>query len=311
MNTHVRIAIPIVMAIVFLFNVNCGDDFRPAGQLVDDEPQVLGLRAEPPEVGGGDSLTVDSLVHWPQGEAHYLWFLCIPTNLEQVQSCVKSQLGEALPPACEGAMGTLCTAGTDPTFTWTAPPIPLPEDVPEVFFFVQQVLSSSPDVWAACESAIRNNLPTADCLISLKTVTFSDREVKNLNPQLSHFVINETIATPGEPVIATAGQKASFNVVIDHAGLDELTDESTSTNFIYMNMEFYTTCGTLDRYGEQWYCEMALDGTREITCVADDDEDAPNQVKPRKDWSGDCVVHAVLRDNLGGITWLTQELSFL
>ncbi|MBU1241901.1 hypothetical protein KJ612_01745 [Myxococcota bacterium] len=301
------------MVPLFLFSANCGSDFRPPGKLVDDEPQVLGIRAEPPEVGAGDTMTVDALVHWPQGEVHYLWFLCIPTNLEQVQTCVSSQITETLPPDCAGAMATLCTAGTDPTFDWTAPPIPLPEGVTEAFFFVQQVVSGSSDVWAACGQAIRDNIPTADCLISLKTVTYSSREVKNLNPRISHFVVNEAEVIPGEVAVGNAGEKLNFNVVIDAASLDELSDESEDTNFIYMNMDFYTTCGTIGTWGEQWYCEMSLDGTRTVTCLSDLEEETglPNTVNPGKDFTGDCIVYALLRDNLGGITWYTQEFSFI
>ena len=308
---HFRhIIINIIMAMMFLFVLNCGNDFRPPGQLSDEEPQVLGIRVEPPEVGAGDTMTVDALVHWPQGEVHTLWFLCIPTNLEQVQTCVSSQIGEALPPDCAGAMATLCTAGADPTFTWTAPPIPLPEGVTEAFFFVQQVVSAAPDVWATCGQAIRDNIPTADCLISLKTVTFSDREVKNANPRLAHFIVNENVVTPGDLVVAAAGEKLSFQVAVDTASLDELSDESEDTNFIFMEMHYYTTCGKLGRWSEDLYCEMALDGTREVTCVLDEELEPTVTISPSKDLTGECVVHAVLRDNLGGITWLTQEFSF-
>ncbi len=301
------IVIPLFMFLAMAGYAACGGGFDAAGKLNDTESLMLGIRATPPEIGAGETMTVDALVHWPQGEPHYLWFLCIPTNLEQVQTCVSSQIGETLPPPCAGSMATLCTAGADPTFDWTAPPIPLPEGVTEAFFFVQLVLSGSADVWAACGQAIRDNVPTPDCLLGLKTVTFSEREVKNANPRISHFIVADAEVPPGEVAVAAAGEKLFFNVAIDTSSLDELTDESESTNYIYMEMAYYTTCGTIGSWDEQWYCEMALDGTREITC----DEQEPNAVNPRKDWSGDCVVHAVLRDNLGGITWFTQDFSFL
>jgi len=294
------------MAIAIALYAGCGGGFDPAGKLNDTESQMLGIRADPPEIGAGDVMTVDALVHWPQGAPQYLWFLCIPTNLEQVQTCVSSQIGETLPPPCAGGMATLCTAGTDPTFSWTAPPIPLPEGVTDAFFFVQLVLSGAPDVWATCGQAIRDNVPTADCLIGLKTVTYSDREIKNANPRITNFVVNEVDIVPGEVVVAALGEPASFNATVDATSLDELSDASEDTNFIYMEMSYSTTCGSLDRWEDQWYCEMALDGTREVTCDPID----PNLIRPKKDWSGECLVHAVLRDNLGGITWFTQEFSF-
>lgn len=97
-----------------------------------------------------------------------------------------------------------------------------------------------------------------------------------------------------------------FNVALELSSLDELRDESPNTNFIFMDMAYYTTCGTLEHWEDRWYCEMALAGSQQITC----DPIEPNPVKPRKELQGSCVIHAVIRDNLGGIDWLTQEFLF-
>ncbi len=290
-----------------VFMIACfGEEFDPEGKLNDKEPQVLGIRTEPPEIGGGDTVTVDSLIHWPQGTPHTLWFLCIPTQLEQITRCVAAQIGETRPPLCaENPFSTLCTAGTEASFSWTLPDLPQLDEIDEIIIFIQQVLSGSEDVWAACGDAIRNNIPTANCLISLKNLTISNREVKNINPRISHFTFHEEDMPVGEPIVATAGEKAPLMAVVDTASLDELRDDSDATNFIFMDLRYFTTCGELESYGDRIYCVMALDGTRQINC-----EPAPNRILPKKDWTGDCVVHAVLRDNLGGIDFFTQDFSF-
>lgn len=285
----------------------CAEEFDPAGKLNATEAQMLGIRAEPPEVGGGDTLTLDALLHFPQGEPHYLWLICIPTKLEELSACVSSQIGADLPPPCDsGVPATLCTASVDSSFSYVVPPIPLPPDVPEILFFVQLVVSPEPDVWGQCAQNIRDNRPTADCMIGLKNVIYSSRDVKNANPRISHFVVGNQPIEPGTAYDAAAGEKAEFNVALDLSSLDELRDESEDTNFIFMDMAYYTTCGTLERWEDRWHCVMALDGSKEITCDPID----PNPVKPRRDLHGSCVIHAVVRDNLGGIDWFTQEFIY-
>ncbi len=306
MKTSIATArIWMILGLFFLIPA-CGEDFDPAGELNDTEAQMLGIRATPPEVGGGDGLTLDALLHFPHGQPHHLWFICIPTKLEEVNACVSSQIGADLPPACDsGTPATLCTASTDPSFSYTVPAIPLPPDVPEFLFFVQLVVSPAPDVWAQCAQNIRSNLPTADCLIGLKTVIYSSREVKNANPRISHFVVGNAPVPAGTPHVVAEGEKVAFNVSLDLDSLDELSDASEDVNFIYMDMAYYTTCGTLERWEDRWHCVMALDGSRAVTCDPID----PNPVKFHKDFHGSCVVHAVLRDNLGGIDWFTQEFQ--
>lgn len=285
----------------------CTESFDPAGKLNNTEAQMLGIRAEPPEVGGGDTLTLDALLHFPQGQPHYLWLICIPTKLEELSACVSSQLGQELPPPCDlGIPATLCTASLQPSFSYTVPPIVLPPDVPEFLFFVQLVVSPAEDVWSQCAQNIRDNRPTPDCMIGLKNVIYSSREVKNANPRISHFVVNNQPVTFGTVWNVAEEEKIEFNVALEQSSLDELRDESQNTNFIFMDMAYYTTCGTLERWEDRWYCEMALDGSQQITC----DPIEPNLVKPRKELQGSCVIHAVIRDNLGGIDWLTQEFLF-
>ncbi len=286
----------------------CMPDFRGASEL-DETNQVLAVRATPPEVNPGDTVTLDALVHWPAGTPMLFWLVCIPDVGDTFLSCLSNRVGDATdPPFCaEDPTARLCLAGVGDSVDFTVPESIFPDDGLDHTFFVN-MLASGAD-FETCAEVMMGGAPTPDCLLSLKRVVVSYRDPAelNVNPELSHFVVDGVDFDPDVVV----------NIDADEDNVDDIrlevsvTAEATSINELYppgedpspfdLVVSFFTTCGRVSLEKVFLSC-----GPNEVTA---EPQCEPTSVFWRPETTGPCTFHAVIRDGNGGLGWLTQQFE--
>jgi hypothetical protein len=286
----------------------CVPDFRGASQL-DETNQVLAVRATPPMVNPGATVTLDALVHWPAGTPTLFWLVCIPNVGDTFLSCLSNQGEDASdPPFCAAdPTARLCLAGLGESVEYAVPESIFPDDGEDHTFFVNMIASGGG--FDTCAEVMMGGSPTPDCLLSLKRVVVSYREPAelNVNPELSHFVVDG-----GELDPSTVATLDANEVDVEDIRLEvSVTAEATSINELYppgadpipfdLVASFFTTCGKLSL--EKVYLSCAPD---EVTAAPHCE---PASVFWRPETTGPCTFHAVLRDGNGGLGWLTQQFE--
>jgi hypothetical protein len=300
----------------------CVPDFPPASQL-GDAPQVLAVRAEPPEVAPGQVVRLDSLVHWPGNPPEHLWLVCVPTEVDTLDTCVSNRLGDGgvLLPPCAAAPGVpLCYASQDATALYTVPAdLPL-DDEGRATIFVELVVG---DDLASdeCVRAYRDLDPSERCLVALKRLAVSVAVASNVSPALAPLVVDGTpVDTTPVDVTAvvvldpTGAAGDDLEVALTVGVLPETVDEFTLADEppdeppeeppeeALLPMALYATCGTFDEDEPDLRCEPPAPGDTAPRCE-------PVTVTWKPQTSGECTLHVTLRDGRGGVAWLTQRFS--
>lgn len=156
--------------------------------------------------------------------------------------------------------------------------------------------------------AYRDLDPSERCQVALKRLTVSAQTPSanpNVNPTLAPLLVN------GEPVDASALVPVDLasvdvddlEVILSVAALPESVDEldgDEPPDEVRLPVAWYTTCGSLNADTDDLVCQPPLPGDTTPTCE-------PVQTTWKPTSSGECTVHVTLRDNRGGVHWLTQR----
>jgi hypothetical protein len=293
------------LAVAFVATT-CVPDFTPASQL-DESPQVLAVRAEPPEAAPGQTVRLAALLHWPGDVPEHLWLVCVPTAVDTIDACVSNRLGAGgvLLPLCASAPGApLCYASRDATALYTVPvDLPLDEDGRATIFF-ELVVGDDVD-GDECVRAYRDLDPSERCLVALKRLAVSVVEAPNVSPVLRPLAL----VVDGQPVdgmdlvpldpSGAQGDELAVSLSLDV--VPQSVDEVMSGDEpLRLPVAWYTTCGRFDEDADSLVCQAPATGQTDPRC-----EPVVVQWKPAA--SGECTVHVTVRDGRGGVAWLTQR----
>ncbi len=286
----------------------CTPDFRGASEL-DETNQVLAVRAFPPEINPGGTVTLDALVHWPGGAPTLFWLVCIPDVGDTFMSCLTSRVGGGMElPFCGvDPADRLCLAGVGSSVDYTLPTGLFPDDGKDHTFFVNMVASGG-DI-ETCTDVLMGGSPTADCLLSLKRVKVSHNAptTLNVNPELAGFVFDGEVldATGVTTIDATEPEDMDIRfeiaVTAEATSVDELYPPDGDPSPFDLVVSWFSTCGRFS--AEKVFLSCAPDGP------ANEPRCSPASVFWRPEGRGDCTVHAVVRDYSGGVSWFTQQLE--
>lgn len=300
---------------VAVTGVSCVPDFTPASRL-DESPQVLAVRADPPEAAPGESVRLDALLHWPGGSPEYLWLVCLPTAADTIDTCVSNRLGAGgvLLPLCASVTpggAPLCYASRDATALYTVPgDIGLGEDGTRTIF-LELVVGDDVD-GEDCVRAYRDLDPSGRCLVALKRLAVSavsavSVEAPNINPALRPLAlevdgqpVDATDLVPIDPMGELGDELAvSLTVAVKPQSVDELGGDAPPDE-VRLPVAWYATCGRFDEDTADLVCEPPLTGQTDPRC-----DSAEVEWKPEA--SGECTVHVIVRDGRGGVAWITQR----
>jgi len=296
------------VALLLVWGVGCAPEFRGVSEL-DENNQVLAVRATPPAVNPGGTVTLDALVHWPVGAPTLFWLVCIPDIGDTFLSCLSNRLDSAadIPFCGVDPAERLCLAGLGNAVQYTLPENAFPDDGKDHTFFVNMVASGG-DI-ESCADVLTGGEPTADCLLSLKrvVVSYDDPAELNVNPEPAHFVLDGSELDPSAVVTVDVSAETVDDIELEIA----VTAEATSIDELYppggdpspfeLVVSFFTTCGQVS-------LEKAF-----LACAPDEITGEPFCDPATVTWNpkslGLCTVHAVLRDGNGGVGWLSQQLE--
>jgi hypothetical protein len=287
------------------------DTFPPASEL-GDEPQVLALRATPPELPPGATVTLDALVHWPGGAPTLSWLVCLPDVADNVLSCLPSHLpAGAPPPACaDDPAARVCVAGIGDVVAYTVPADAFPDDGAPHTIFVYLLASAAPAGFLQCADTLAGGPPTLDCLLSIKRVVISTRDPANRNPVVTALVIDGVTVDPSaiaEVDVATTDLEnlaLTLGVTLDATSVDELVAPSApaapADAATRLTVQWFTTCGSVA--DPIVYLDITVDDAGGLGY-----DTALTKWKPGQ--AGACTVHAVVRDAAGGAGYISQQVS--
>lgn len=295
-----------------LAGAGCGDEFRTAGQL-NENPQILAIDSEPPDVPPGAEVELEALVHWPDGAPTLVWLVCIPEVGDTISTCLANAFsqGGGQPPRCDQNPGArFCLGGIGPTLRYRVPLDAFPDDGEPHTFFVNLLATDSLDGFEACGALLAGEAPPSDnCLLAIKRVVVFDGETHNENPAIEHLTLRGSPLGSGEVVLDPAASgtdledyRVMIGVQVDPASVDELRpaegDAPTEVNLV---ASWFADCGKMRE-------EKVF-----VPCAAGDPEAGTGptcevaEVRWRPRQSGTCLLHVVVRDGNGGTTWRTQE----
>lgn len=297
-----------VLSVQALGLAGCGDPFRSVAEL-DENPQVLAVAAEPPEVAPGEEVRLEALVHWPAGTPTLVWLVCIPRLGQSFITCLQGEMEELQePPLCSQAPDArFCVAGVGSSATYRVAQGFFPDDGEAHTFFVNLLVSGDLDGLAACAETLAGGTPTGDCLLTLKRVVVTHGEHRNVNPVVSHLTLDGLALAPGVVALVEPGAEAledlrlKVGVVVDPGTVDELFPPGEAPRSHTLVASWFTDCGSLG-------VEKSF-----LPCVPEGVEGGPSCEIPEVRWkpeiSGLCRLHAVVRDGAGGTGWITQEVE--
>ncbi|MBN2724175.1 MAG: hypothetical protein JXR95_08910 [Deltaproteobacteria bacterium] len=309
----------IFTVITILFTFGCSEDFPDAGEL-GNENQILAIKTEPPEVGIGDETLITPLVHWPQGDENYLWFICLPDKKDKtdnLSTCIIDMLEEQNGQVDDCGVNPddrLCILSHEKEPSYTVPDILwFSASTTTQYFYAMMIASDQGDPLTECDSAWREMIPDSKCLLSGKRIVYNPGVITNRNPEINGLVFGEETADP-TGIYTISGGKAVFHVDFDLSTVDEFIPDVENT--LRLQVSFFTTCGTIDPWRESIVCSSTGD-PETAGCEA-------LEMELKADVSGECVIHTVLIDKnyfgedadviegtdpyVPGLTWLSQRI---
>lgn len=285
----------------------CGDPFRSVSEL-DETPQLLAVRAEPPALAPGEDVTLDALVHWPGDAPLLFWLVCIPNLGESFTTCLQNQFGQTMePPPCQAdPQARFCVAGVGSTASYRVPEGIYPDDGETHTFFVNVLATTGVDGLADCAGTLTGGPPNESCLLGLKRVVVTYDETRNANPQVTHLTLDGSALDPGALVVpetdaAPEDLSVKVGVALLPGSVDELFPVGEPPTEVTLVASWFTDCGALG-------AEKSF-----LPCLPEGESGGPECEVPEVTWkpktSGLCHVHAVVRDGLGGTGFLTQAFE--
>ncbi|MDA3862408.1 MAG: hypothetical protein PF689_00910 [Deltaproteobacteria bacterium] len=299
---------------LFLFlTVACvGEDFPPSAELNPEEPQVLAIKAEPPEISPGETAGFESLVWWPETDISRVWLLCVPLPYEDLNNCVKNYVergGELIDCQNIGSQDNACILTQDATASIQLD-YPIPFGGESYQIIVEMVVSDQEDAWSTCKEAIEQTIPNKNCLISGKRLIYSNTEDNNLNPVISYLTLDGSPITEDTQVVNFSNDIV-LGVKIDADYIDEIPENPEEEIKHYLEYSWYFDCGKMERYDDTGEITDFGTNTREIICKKQPGDSEVECSFPQNYWkpekAGNCVIYGVLRDNSGGIDYIVQN----
>lgn len=300
--------VPILLALGMASSLGCAPEFRGASEL-DETNQVLAVRVTPPAVNPGGTVTLDALVHWPEGAPTLFWLVCIPDVGDTFLSCLSNRLDSAadLPFCGVDPADRLCLAGLGGAVQYTVPDGAFPDDGADHTIFVNMVAAGG-DI-ETCADVLMGGEPTPACLLSLKrvVVSYDDPAELNINPEPASFVVDGNVLDPAAvATVDSAGEdlddfRFEISVTAEATSIDELYPTGGDPSLFDLVVSLFTTCGEVS-------AEKVF-----LPCAPDETTGEPQCEAVILDWrpktTGPCTFHAVLRDGNGGLGWLTQQFE--
>ncbi len=298
------------------------EQLGPASELTKD-PQVLTIRADPPEANPGDMVTLDVLVHWPGDDWEAHWLVCIPQGQDALSNCVGDNFPDDgdVPDCLTAPDAPLCRLPEGPVTQVLVPPIfQLPPDV-SFPVFVELLVARESEGWQGCWQAVADGVPTPDCLLGLKTVWLSGEPVPNENPEPVALVVDGVTHDASAPMVIGAdasdleGVRVELELVIDATLIDEFAQDEDDPEDVALDVAWFVTCGSISKADldtVDFFSDEPNPG--DVNCLVSADGVAPPECTPAQaTWAprepGRCTVHAVVRDGFGGIGYLTREFE--
>ncbi|MFH2008816.1 MAG: hypothetical protein ABI333_19670 [bacterium] len=289
----------------------------PASELTD-EPQVLTIRAEPPEARPGDVVTLDALVHWPGDDWEAHWLVCVPERVDALSTCVGDSFPDDgdLPDCLTEPYAPLCRLPSGPVTQVLVPPFP-PLPPGESFpVFVELLVARASAGWQGCRQAVADAEPTPDCLLALKTVWLTSEPEPNRNPEVTALVVDGVTYDATAPLVVGADAsdlervEVELELVVDATGVDEFVQDEDAPEEVALDVSWFVTCGSVSKASNDFlFSDEPNPG--DVNCVLSADATAPPECEPAQAvWKprepGTCVVHAVVRDGFGGVGHVTR-----
>ena len=294
----------------------CMPDFAPASEL-GERPQVLAIRAEPPEVAPGGASLLSALLHEPTPLSR-VWIACFADPDDREDNCVAAALqdGAALSPCGADPQARLCVVSGDATAlvevpSWFVPVLPDDEGVPtRALVHVELVASTAPDPLSACGDAIAAVAPDDRCLLAVKRVVVTWDAAPNRNPTWAALWVDDVLAEPGDPVewAAPTSDPESLHVQLtaelEPTAVDDAVNAQGEPDETFLDVLWYSDCGGFDRDHGRIRCDPGADPTAPPRCESDTARWSPGRF-------GDCRVHVVLYDGRGGVGWRSQSFAIV
>jgi hypothetical protein len=279
-----------------------GDKYAKPSELAPswavENTRVLGIQAEPPEVGPGESVSFDALIGQPMDATAPLvrtWFACPTTEDGVGLGCTfDANPDELMSDSADfdalldaGLIGV--QPGWDPLYQT---PLDLLDSLPEEersegsYVLVQLAVLD-----AETENEPTDQLDPGDMAIAYKRVVVSEAATPNHNPTLDGFDVEGFAVEQDEVVYVDPGQPYELGIRISDASVETYTflngDGVAEERIEEPYVAWYTTGGTL-RESVTLYPYTQADW-----------------ISPKR--SGiDGLWYAVARDRRGGMVWWSQ-----
>ncbi len=321
-NGRGRAAI-LVIGLAAVSATGCSLEMLPPASELSAAPQVLTIRADPPEAHPGEVVNLEALVHWPGDDWEAHWLICMPQGADGLSSCVADNFpADGVVPDCVTApTASLCRVGGGITTQVLVPPfLQLPPDV-SFPVLVQLLAARESEGWTGCLDAVANGEPNEDCLLAIKIAWVSSDPQPNRNPEPVSLVVGgQTHDALAPPLLLTqdASDLGDFSVllelVVDATSVDEMVDDDGVAQDAALDVAWFVTCGTIDVEGGGTLRGDDSLNPRKMNCTPPPDGVGPGTCSAAQaTWSpqepGTCVVHAVVNDGRGGIGFLTRTFE--
>lgn len=270
-------------------------DLAPAWLV--DRPRVLGIRASPPEVRPGETVTFEALVPTPGATAPYtvIWLACPPADDGGIGfGC---PIPETLDLTDVNALAALGVIGVEPFLppVYTVPDDALdglaPADRAEGLYTLIQVTALPPDLLDPATAP--DTLDFNEIEAAYKRLVVSEAATPNQNPEIVAFTADGIVVPPGAPLHVTAGQDYDLSVQLSPTAIETYT--------------FVTSEGTPEDREEEPYLSW-------YATAGEVEEPVTLFPYPEATWTAPATVGetgtvwAVLRDRRGGMAWWAQEI---
>jgi hypothetical protein len=304
--------------------IGCGDEL-PAASFID-KLRVLAVQTEPPEVPPGTASTVNVLAVEPiiptfsdLQPVDAMWIAChTPPGALQPLPCAVDQT--TIPPLCQDdPANAVCIIGPGMTVSYTADTSTIGADGKgEILLTV--VVSDQEGGAIQCLKDIQTNggKPKSPdrCVVAFKrlVVNANANAVYNHNPQLTQIELGPR-STPPDPldsahfVIGT--DKSDPTYILHATRADDAAEIEDNGNYEELSMSWFTTSGKIDG-GRSAFdpagCASASDCPKKTPAS----ESTTSWIVPKSDQLGKTAdssqtvrFWAVLRDDRGGVSWMT------
>lgn len=300
MTANTRNAAFASIAVCLATMTGCGDDFAPYNLV--SEPRLLAIRAEPPVAGPSQVVTLDTLVHAPGITPAHDWSWCpVAAGSANDYRCAVSEsdfrtlVDTVLGPQAAAAMPSYALGTADvASFPSFIPPGGLEALCQAALTFGVPKGASVPDCGFGWEVSVTLDMQLGDSSVrGVKLLRLSDGATTNNNPKLSSLKLGD------ENVPLTLfGTRHRLKVLLAQDASEMLAQGRHES----LVLTWFITAGTTERMRTRYD-----EGKTTFEDLLTNEWDLTDSV----DQGGDPRVFVVLRDERGGVDWLTLDARAL